>query len=247
MFTDTHCHIDDKNYNIEELIKNANKNKITKMINNGCDYESNEEVLKISENYPEIYSAIGFHPQNLESFKEKFLKQIEQNIDKITAIGEIGLDYYNGIPDRNLQKEIFKKQLDIAIKYDKPVIIHSREATQDVIDILKCFPNLKGVIHCFTGSLEVAKIYINLGFKLGINGVVTFKNSNLHKVIENIDLENIVLETDSPYLTPEPYRGHKNEPAYILNIAEKICDIKNISLDELSRVTENNVESLFDI
>jgi TatD DNase family protein len=163
------------------------------------------------------------------------------------AIGEIGLDYYNGIIDHEKQKDVFRKQLELADKYNKPVIVHSRKATEDTINILKEFPNVKGSIHCFSGSVETANIYIKMGYKLGFNGVITFKNSNAFEVIEKLPLNVILLETDSPYLTPEPHRGTKNEPAYIEYVAKRICNIKGISMEKLSEITEKNVKDLFDI
>ena len=248
MFTDTHCHISKKDYeNIDEIIKNATEAGIHKMINNGADYESNQEVLEISSKFSNVYAAIGFHPQNLENFKEEYYTQIEENIDKIVAIGEIGLDYYNGYEDKEKQKEVFEKQLQLAEKYNKPVIVHSRRATEDTINILKKYPNVKGDIHCFSGSIETAKIYIKMGYKLGFNGVITFKNANTYKIIEEIPDESILLETDCPYLTPEPFRGHRNEPKYIANIAERVYNIKYIAQEELSKITEKNVKDLFDI
>lgn len=247
-FTDTHCHISLETYNIDKIIENARNNNVFKFINNGCDYNTNEDVVKISSCFPNIYSAIGFHPQNLDNFdKKNMLNQIEKNINNIVAIGEIGLDYYNGYEDRGLQREIFREQLKLAEKYNKPVIVHSREATEDTIKILKEFPNVKGSIHCFSGSLETARIYIKMGYKLGIGGVLTFKNSKLYQIVEQIPLESIILETDCPYLAPEPVRGTKNEPANILYIAQKIAEIKKVDLNTLSKITENNVSSVFDI
>ena len=246
MFTDTHAHIC-LNDDIEKIIFNAQKMNVTKIINNGCDRDTNQKVLEISTKFKNIYSAIGMHPQNLNNYQEDDLQFIIKKIDKIVAIGEIGLDYYNGHQDRELQKDIFIKQLEIAKQYNKPVIIHSREATKDTIEILKQYPTVKGSIHCFSGSYETALEYIKMGYVLGINGVVTFKNSNLYKVIEQISLENLVLETDSPYLTPEPYRGKVNEPAFTSYVAQKIAEIKNVSVEEISRITENNVKRIFDI
>jgi len=246
MFTDTHAHISIHD-NIQKIILNAENLNVKKIINNGCDYQSNQNILEISSKYKNIYSAIGIHPQNLNDYQEKYLDHIIKNMEKIVAIGEIGLDYYNGHENREFQKEIFIKQLELAERYNKPVIIHSREATQDTIKILKKFPKVKGSIHCFSGSYETALEYIKMGYVLGINGVVTFKNSNLYKVIEKIPLENIILETDSPYLTPEPYRGKTNEPAFTYYVAKKISEIKTISIEEVSKITESNVKRVFDI
>lgn len=248
MFTDTHCHITKEDYeNIDLLISNAKEKGITKMINNGVDRESNIEVLELSKKYNNIYPAIGIHPEYADSYKNEDIDFIEKNIDKIVAIGEIGLDHHYEPLDKDKQKELLDKQLKLAEKYNKKVVIHSREATEDTINLLKKYPTVKGVIHCFSGSLETAKIYLKMGYKLGIGGVLTFKNSNLYKIIEELPLESFILETDSPYLAPTPHRGEKNEPAYVKIIAEKVCDIKGITMEELSKITEKNVKEIFDI
>ena len=248
MFTDSHCHITFDDYdNVDEIIKNAKANGIYRMINNGSDADSNKEILKRYSEHNELLPALGIHPEYSDTYSNKDIKFIEINIDKIIAIGEIGLDYHYDDFNRESQKELFERQLSVAKEYNKPVIVHSRDATEDTISILKKYPTIRGVIHCFSGSLETAKIYISLGYKLGIGGVVTFKNSKLFEVIDNISLENIVLETDSPYLSPEPKRGQKNEPANVKYIAEKICRIKGITIEELSKITENNIKEIFDI
>jgi len=248
MFTDTHCHLFKDYYeNIEEIINCAATSNINKMINNGTDAKSNKEVLELSKKYPNIHAALGIHPEVIDTYKEEDLKYIEEHIDEIVAIGEIGLDYHYENPNRNKQIELFETQLKLALKYNKPVIIHSRDATEDTINILKKYPRLKGSIHCFTGSLETAKIYIKLGFKLGFGGVTTFKNAKIKDVIKELSNDDILLETDSPYLTPEPLRGEKNEPKNIYHIAQYIADIKGISLNDISTITEKNVKSVFDI
>ena len=246
MFTDTHCHIYKEYYeNIEEVLKNAKKSNVNRMINNGCDKKSNEEVLELTKNYENIYGAIGIHPENIEEYKEEDLKWIEENLkqSKIIAIGEIGLDYHYTKENKTEQIKLLERQLKIAEQYHLPVIIHSREATEDTINTLKKY-KVTGVIHSFSGSLETAKIYIKMGYLLGINGVITFKNSKLKDVIKEIPLESIVLETDSPYLTPEPFRGKKNEPARIKEIAEFICDLKGISLEDLATITNHNIKRI---
>ena len=206
MFTDSHCHLYSNYYdNLNETIKNAEKNNITKFINNGCDLNSNTEILKLITKYPNMYGAIGIHPENVEDYQETDITFLKDNITnpKIIAIGEIGLDYHYTKENKEKQINLFEKQLQLAEKYNLPVIIHSRDATQDTINTLKKY-KVTGVIHSFSGSYETAQIYLKMGFSLGINGVITFKNSNLKEVIKQIPLKNIILETDSPYLTPEP-------------------------------------------
>ena len=242
---DTHCHLfSEYNYDLKQVIYNFEKKNIKYVINNGTSYKTNKEVLLISKNYSQIKAAIGFHPEDLDKFQDEDLKQITDNIDKIVAIGEIGLDYYNSLVPKELQKEIFIKQLKIAQKYNKPVIIHSRNAYDDTLEILKKF-NLKGSWHCFTGTIKEAKEIINMGYKLGIGGILTFKNSDLDEVIKNIDLKNIILETDSPYLSPVPYRGKTNEPKNIKIILEKIAEIKQMDEKEVAKIIEINTLELF--
>lgn len=249
MFTDTHCHIYKEYYDeIDEVVNNANKDGIIRMINNGCDTKTNIEVLKTTEIYPNVYGAIGIHPEFVDNFKPEDIDFVRDNLgkNKIIAIGEIGLDYHYTKENKEAQIKLFETQLKLAEEYNMPVVIHSREATDDMLRILKKY-KLKGVIHSFSGSLETAKEYIKMGYLLGVNGVVTFKNCNLKEVLLNISLYNIILETDAPYLTPEPFRGHKNEPAKVKYVAEFIANLYNVSLEELSKITNANIKRIFDI
>lgn len=249
MFTDTHCHIFSEYYDendIVAILDRASNAGITKFINNGTDTKSNQFVLELSKKYPNVFPALGIHPE-VDSYDQSDILYIEKNIEKLVAIGEIGLDYHYDNFDKEFQKKLFRLQLELARKYHKPVIVHSREATKDTLDILKEYPEVKGVIHCFSGSLEIANEYIKIGYKLGMNGVITFKNSKFHEILKNIPLSSIVIETDSPYLSPEPVRGQKNEPSNIQYIAEYISKIKEVSLSELSKITEKNVHDIFDI
>ena len=249
MFIDTHCHVLSEYYdNIDEVVNQCKKNNVNRIIVNGCDINSNKEVLELVSKYDIIYGAIGFHPTELDDFNDEYFEFLENNISnpKIVAIGEIGLDYYYDNTDKNKQKEIFKRQLDIANKYNKPIIVHSRNSIQDTYNILKEY-NLFGSIHCFSGSVEMAREFIKIGYKLGIGGIITYKNAkNIREVVKNIDLSHILLETDSPYLTPVPYRGKSNSPEYIPLIANTIADIKNISINDVSEVTTANAEEIFD-
>lgn len=249
MFTDTHCHLYKEYYDdLDEVIEKINDNNVNRVINNGCDRKSNEEVLKLLGKYDCMYGSLGIHPESVDTYTEEDLHFIEEHIndDKVVAIGEIGLDYYWTKDNKEKQKELFEYQLKLAERVNKPVIIHSREATQDTIDILKKY-NVRGVIHSFSGSYETACIYIKMGFLLGINGVITFKNCNLKDVVSKLDLTNILLETDSPYLTPVPYRGKRNDSSHIIDIAKFICEIKECSMEELSKETNGNISRCFDI
>lgn len=249
MYVDVHCHLDSDNYdNIEQVINNAKNNNVNKLIYNGCDMKTNKEVIDLINKYDLVYGAIGFHPTELDYIKEEDYIFLEDNIknNKIVAIGEIGLDYHYEDTDKVKQKYHFIKQLELAKKYNMPVIVHSRDSIQDTYNILKEY-SVKGILHCYSGSLEMAKEFIKLGFLISIGGIVTFKNAkNIIEVIKNIDLSYLLLETDSPYLTPEPYRKYKNEPKYIPVIASKIAEIKGVSVEEVRDVTTSNAERLFD-
>lgn len=248
MLVDTHCHIFKEYYqDIDEVIARAYANGLGMIIVNGYDKKSNEEVLELVRKYDIVYGALGIQPEYATGASEADFKFIEEHIndDKIIAVGEIGLDYHYDI-DKDRQREVFKRQLDIARKYNKPVIVHSRECIQDTYDILKV-SNVEGIMHCYSGSVEMAREFIKIGFYLGIGGVSTFKNaSRLVDVIKEIPMEYIVLETDSPYLSPKPYRGKRNEPINVGVILQKICDIKGLDYNQASEVTTKNVLRLFD-
>ncbi len=249
MYIDTHCHLSIEDYdNIDNVIKENRNNNIDKIIISGCTKSSIIESLDLSSKYADVYVTIGFHPSEADITTKDDLKFLEKSLSnkKVVGIGEIGLDYHYGKENVERQKKLFISQLDLAKKYNLPVVIHSRDATQDTIDILKSY-DLRGDIHCFSGSLETAKIYISMGYYLGIGGVVTFKNSSLYKVIEKIGLSNIVLETDSPYLSPEPFRGTKNTSKNVPIIANRIAEILNIDVSEVSRITYSNAVKLFDL
>ena len=246
MLIDTHCHLSKKEYdNLDEIIKEMNGIVII----SGCDMESNKEVLEIIDKYSNVYGTLGIHPEEIDNINESDYGFIEKNINnpKIVGIGEIGLDYYWRKDNIEKQKEALIKQLDIALKYNKPIVIHSRDSIQDTYDILSKY-KLKGIIHCFSSSLEMAREFIKLGYKIGVGGIVTFKNSKkLRDVVLNIDLNNILLETDSPYLSPEPYRGKQNKPSNVEIVAETIGQIKNISKEKVIKTTGENAKDLFDL
>ena len=248
MFVDTHAHINSRDCkNIDEVVASAKKNNVLKVVNCADDLNTSYEVVSLNKRYNLLYPAVGIHPLNVDSIDTNTFFELEKIIrnDKVIAIGEIGLDYYYSKDNMLKQIEIFELQLKLASKYNLPVIIHSRNATDDMLKILKNY-KLKGVIHCFSGSIETAREFIKLGYFLGIGGVLTFKNSKLGEVIKNVPLEYILLETDSPFLTPEPYRKNTNEPKYIPVIAEKVAFYKNISVDEVMSITSLNASALFD-
>jgi len=249
MFTDSHCHLYSEYYeNIDEIINLSKNNNICRYINNGCNNVTNKEVLDLINKYENMYGTLGIHPESVDTYKPEDIEFIEKNLlnKKVVAIGEIGLDYYYTKENKDRQKELFEIQLKLAEKYNIPVVIHSREATMDTINILKKY-KVRGIIHSFSGSLETAKEYIKLGYLIGVNGVITFKNANVKEIIKNIPLEHIVLETDSPYLTPVPYRGKQNNPSHILDIAKFVAELKEVTLEELANITNNNLEKVLNI
>lgn len=247
MFIDTHLHINSEN--AAEIIAEAKENGVSKLIVSGCDKKGIIDVLNLINQYDNVFATIGFHPSEVKNTKEEDLSWLEdmiKNNKKVIGVGEIGLDYYYSSENREEQFRLFDSQLQLAERLDLPVVIHTRDAFQDTYNLLKKY-KLNGVIHCFNGSLEVANLYINLGYALGIGGVVTFKNSKLPSIIEQIPLKSILLETDSPYLSPEPYRGKENSPKNIPIIAEKISLIKKISTKDVEKITYNNAVRLFDL
>lgn len=248
MLVDTHCHIFSEYYeDIESIVERARDAGVEMIIVNGVDAKSNKEVLQLVAKYDIVYGALGIQPEEIQDYTEENLSFIEKHIndDKILAVGEIGLDYHYEC-DRVKQRALFKRQLAIAKKYHKPVIVHSRDCIGETYDILK-ESGVKGIMHCYSGSVEMAEKFCKIGFLLGIGGICTFKNaSKIIDVIKNIDLEYIVLETDAPYLTPEPYRGRQNESANVSVILQKICDIKGLDYKKASEVTTGNVLRLFD-
>lgn len=246
MIVDTHCHLNDDIKSIEKI----KKMKDNIIIVSGYNQASNETVIKLCKKYNNVYGVIGIHPEELYDYTKENIDFIEKNINdkKIVGIGEIGLDYHYSKEEIDKQKELFILQLNIAKKYNKPVVIHSRDAMKDTYDILKEYKDLKKVLHCYSGSLEMAREFIKINTLFGIGGVITFKNSKqLKEVVENIDLKYILLETDSPYLTPEPYRGLENEPYNVNLVAQKISEVKGISLNKVEEETTSNAFSLFDL
>lgn len=244
MLIDSHCHLVNEDYDIDSVINNAKEKEVEYLIVSGSEREDNSLNIGLLDKYDNIFLSVGFHPDMASSVTEDDYNNLEEYVqnDRVVAIGEIGLDYHYGKDDMDKQKEMFRRQLDIAKKYDLPVVIHTRDAFLDTYNILKEY-DLRGVIHCFSGSLEVAKQYLNLGYYLGIGGVITFKNSKLSEVIKEIGIDKVVFETDSPYLSP--IRGEKNEPANIKIICEYIADLLGIPFNEVSSITSSNTIELF--
>ena len=250
---DTHCHLLLEEYQTEEHLKEIIEHmKDHKMITASTNRKNIDETLNIVKNYENVYGVIGIHPDSVNDGTEENLNGIEEHLhdEKIVGIGEIGLDYHYSKEDREKQIELFRKQLLLAKKYHLPCVIHSRDALEDTYHILKdvidgSFPV---ILHCYGYSVEMAKEFLKLGVFFGIGGVVTFKNSKkLVEVVKEIPLEHLLLETDSPYLSPEPYRGKENEPARLIYIAEKIAQIKNIKVEKVLEITTKTAIRQFDL
>ena len=250
MFIDTHCHID-SSVSGDVYIKNAYSANVKGLIFSFCNQDCYQAGIEFLDKYPDVFVSLGFHPEDADNITDKDLQCLDEVLvssSRIVAVGEIGLDYYWRKDNKEKQRDLFQKQLDLAVKHQMPVVIHCRDAIQELYDILSQYKGkVKGVIHCFSGSYEMARAFIELGFMLGIGGVLTFKNSKLYQVVEKLPLSSIVLETDSPYLTPEPHRGEMNESKYIPLIAEKIAQIKGISLSEVEKITTDNAKRVFDL
>lgn len=248
MLIDTHCHLDKDDYDdLNKVIENMESNI---MIASGTNLNTSINVVNLCNEYDNIYGTIGFHPSELENYNNKSLNELESYLKnkKIVGIGEIGLDYHYGKDDIEIQKKAFIEQLELARKYNLPVVIHSRDSAYDTLEIIKNYQDLKISMHCYSYSLEIAKELVKMGFKIGIGGVLTFKNSvKLLEIVKEIDIHNILIETDSPYLTPEPYRGHKNEPLNVKYVVKKIAEIKNITEEEVAKITTENAISQFDL
>lgn len=261
-FFDSHAHYNDEKFNEdrEELITEIYKSGVTKLINAGYSLESSKYALKIAKKYDWIYTISGISPNDIPEGKEELQKQLEElvnfienekNTNKIVGIGEIGLDYYWEKDDlkRNIQKEAFIKQIEIANKFNLPIVIHTRDAVMDTLEILKKYPVTKrGVFHCCPLNRELVKEALKLEFYISFAGPITFKNSkNASEIINMVPLDKILIETDSPYLSPEPNRGKRNDSRNVKYMAEKIASVKNISIEEVARITYENTCKIFSI
>lgn len=253
MIFESHAHYDSQKYDEDrdEVLSAMPEHNVGTIVNSAADWESVTEVVELAERYPFIYAAVGLHPDEVGALNEErfaFLKEQCQK-EKVVAVGEIGLDYYWDNESHDVQKKWFIRQLNLARELDLPVVIHSRDAAADTLEVMKEHAQgLRGVIHCFSYSKELANEYIKMGFYIGVGGVVTFKNSKkLKEIVTEIPLERILLETDSPYLAPTPFRGKRNSSAYISYIAQEIAELKGISYEEVLAQTEKNGKELFRI
>jgi TatD DNase family protein len=251
MFFNTHSHLNSEQLyeNRDLYIKRALENDVNYIVVAGYDLSSSYLAVEIANEYPFIYATVGISPNDCLDTNDEDLKKIETLLQnpKVVALGEIGLDYYwDDVPEKK-QKEIFLKQIDIAKRYNKPIVIHARDAYEDTFQILKA-ANHYGIMHCYSGSAEMAKRYIEIGFKISLAGPVTFKNARVPKeVAKAIGIDHLLIETDCPYLTPHPFRGKLNEPANVVYIAQEIAKLKSMEIEDVARITTFNAKELFGI
>ncbi|XQY91960.1 TatD family hydrolase [Metabacillus sp. HB246100] len=254
MLFDTHAHLNAIQYNedLQEVINRAIAEKVTRIVVVGFDRETITRAMELTEEYDMIYAAVGWHPVDAIDMTDDDLKWIKElaSHPKVVAIGEMGLDYYWDKSPKEIQKEVFRKQIQLAKEVKLPIIIHNRDATEDVVAILKDegASEVGGIMHCFTGSIEVAKQCMDMNFYLSFGGPVTFKNAKKPKeVAKDIPLDRLLIETDCPYLTPHPYRGKRNEPSYVKYVAEQIAELRGMSFEEIAEKTSDNANKVFGI
>lgn len=250
MYFDSHAHYDDKRFDEdrEALLQELPLSGVEYVINSASDMESSLTSIELSEKYDYIYAAVGVHPHEVKNMKDSDIEGLRKlsTHKKVVAIGEIGLDFYYDLSERDVQRFWFKKQLELSKELDLPVIIHSREASQETFDIIKQSGVNKGVIHCYSGSAQMALDYVNMGFYIGIGGVITFSNAKkLIEVAEKVPLDKILIETDCPYLSPVPNRGKRNDSRNLLYVVEKLAEVKKMEPSTVSNVTKDNAKMLF--
>ena len=252
MLVDTHVHLNSKKYtdNLDEVISRALNNKVETMIVIGYDKETNSLAIELAEKYPFIYATVGFHPTDAKHIIPSDYELLEKQLkhEKVVGIGECGLDFYWDKEFIDKQIEVFRKQIELSLQYDLPIIIHMREASEATYNVLSDYKNLKGIMHCYSGSPEMVKHFIDLGLHISLGGPVTFKNGHKpKKVAEVVPIDRLLIETDAPYLSPHPFRGKINEPARVKLVAQEIAKIRNVSFEEIAKQTTMNAYKLFNI
>lgn len=248
---DTHAHYDDKSFDKDraEVLDMLPQKDVFAVVNAGADIESSVKSIEISKEYNYVYASVGIHPENIPDEKCDYINILENLLknEKVVAVGEVGLDYHYSKDRKKEQLKLFEDQIILAIKHNLPILVHDREAHRDTMDLLKKY-NPKGIVHCFSGSVEMAKEVIKFGMYIGIGGLITFKNAKTAvSVVENIPLSSIVLETDAPYMTPVPFRGTRCNSSHIKYTAEKIAEIKKINVDEVLKITKENACKIFNL
>ena len=251
MLIDSHCHLylGSWSNNLPDIIERTKSAGVGKIICPGIDITTSKKGIEIAQQYSGIFAAVGIHPHDAKDAPENYINILDElsKNDKVVAIGEIGLDFYRNISDPKIQVDVFRKQLELAKRKDLPVIIHNRNADQELIKTLQDFQPVSGVAHCFSSDLETANVLMEVGLFISFAGNLTYKNSGLPEVVENIPIDKILVETDAPYLSPIPFRGKENEPSRVRLIAKKIAEIKDLSFEEVAIATRKNTETLFNL
>lgn len=259
LLVDTHAHLDFPQFDAdrEQVIKRAVEGGVVAIVNAGAGLVSSQRAVALADAYPEIWASVGVHPHEAKTVTADTLTGLRELADhpKVVAVGEIGLDYYRDLSPRDVQRRVFRQQLDLAREVGRPIIVHDRQAHADVLRILRQWVGSSdggqkpvGVVHCFSGDLGLARELIELGFYVGIDGPVTYSNAGrLREVVAGVPLERVLIETDCPYLTPHPHRGRRNEPAYVRLVAEAVAEVKGAALADVIRVTTGNARRLFDV
>ncbi|MBC8256352.1 MAG: TatD family hydrolase [Candidatus Marinimicrobia bacterium] len=248
MLIDTHAHISYKDYSdrIDEVIQVAENNGVEKIISIGVDLPSSEECLKLAEKYPAVYATCGIHPHEADKAPKGYLYELEAFTQhpKVVAVGEMGLDYHYDFSDRKVQRRVYHEQLEMSKSLELPAVVHCRESDDDILEGIQNSGLNRGVIHCFASDVEFAENILETGFHISFTGMITFVKE-LENVVKEVPLERMMIETDSPYLSPKPYRGKQNEPKNVLHVAEKIAELKEISLEEVMESTTETALNLF--
>lgn len=252
MLIDTHVHLNADKFkdNVQDVIKRARSNDVKIMIVVGFDHKTNKKAIELAETYPFIYATVGYHPTDAKNITDKDFYYLEELLkhEKVVGIGECGLDFYWDKENAEKQISVFQKHIELSLKHNLPLIIHMRDASEATYNVLSDYKNLKGIMHCYSGSAEMAKLYMDLGLHISLGGPVTFKNGHKPKeVAKVVPLDKLLVETDSPYLSPHPFRGKTNEPMRVKLIAEEIANVKNIPYIEVANETTKNALHLFNI
>jgi TatD DNase family protein len=253
MLFDTHAHFDAEQFDADrdEVLAGLPARGVSLVVDPGCDLPSSRKAVELAQKYPFVYAAVGIHPEECGGYQDSDLEEVRRLAarPKVVAIGEIGLDYYwEENPPKPLQQKVFRDQLALAQELELPVIVHDRDAHGDSLAIVKEFPQVRGVFHCYSGSVEMARELVRLGWMISFTGVLTYKNARKSvEVAKNIPLEHIMIETDSPYMAPVPHRGKRNDSGYVVHVCEKLAEIKDISVEECAKSTLENGKHFFRI
>jgi len=249
MIIDAHCHLyyDELASDIDNVIQRAIDAGVSRLVCVGTNIEDSKKCLSITENNDDIFASSGVHPHDAKDVTEGYTDEIYElmEYESMIAIGEIGLDYYRNLSEPETQKKVFKELMEVAQDLDKPVIIHNRDADADTLEIIGNYPSVQGVAHCFSSTLETAQAFLEIGYYISFSGNITYKNSHLPEIVKSIPLDRVVVETDSPYLSPEPERGKSNEPSRIIHTLTKLSEIYGLSLEEMAKYTYDNTAELF--